>query len=86
MAGLLCEEEGPGADNVKYCGYCKHHYNKMVSRRTTSAIEITFLDRFEKPRISYVVLSGTDITVLKEKWNTKKKLCDESPGVSSLVL
>lgn len=30
MAGLLCEEEGPGADNVKYCGYCKHHYNKMV--------------------------------------------------------
>ncbi|XP_051240769.1 protein AF-17 isoform X3 [Dicentrarchus labrax] len=29
MAGLLCEEEGPEADNVKYCGYCKHHYNKM---------------------------------------------------------
>lgn len=38
MAGLLCEEEGPGADNVKYCGYCKHHYNKMV-RRTTRAEE-----------------------------------------------
>uniref|UniRef100_A0A8C6KTT9 MLLT6, PHD finger containing n=1 Tax=Nothobranchius furzeri TaxID=105023 RepID=A0A8C6KTT9_NOTFU len=32
MAGLLCEEEGPEADNVKYCGYCKHHYNKMVKR------------------------------------------------------
>ncbi|XP_017295247.3 protein AF-17 [Kryptolebias marmoratus] len=30
MAGLLCEEEGPEADNVKYCGYCKHHYNKMT--------------------------------------------------------
>ena len=30
MAGLLCEEEGPEADNVKYCGYCKHHYSKMV--------------------------------------------------------
>jgi hypothetical protein len=30
MAGLLCEEEGPEADNVKYCGYCKHHYIKMV--------------------------------------------------------
>ncbi|XP_076146889.1 protein AF-17-like isoform X2 [Alosa pseudoharengus] len=29
MAGLLCEEEGPEADNVKYCGYCKHHYSKM---------------------------------------------------------
>uniref|UniRef100_A0A3B4AJ88 Uncharacterized protein n=1 Tax=Periophthalmus magnuspinnatus TaxID=409849 RepID=A0A3B4AJ88_9GOBI len=32
MAGLLCEEEGPEADNVKYCGYCKHHYNKMHDR------------------------------------------------------
>uniref|UniRef100_H3D9G6 MLLT6, PHD finger containing n=1 Tax=Tetraodon nigroviridis TaxID=99883 RepID=H3D9G6_TETNG len=32
MAGLLCEEEGPGADNVKYCGYCKHHYNKMQKK------------------------------------------------------
>ncbi|KAF3851873.1 hypothetical protein F7725_005228 [Dissostichus mawsoni] len=32
MAGLLCEEEGPEADNVKYCGYCKHHYNKMKLR------------------------------------------------------
>ncbi|XP_057699643.1 protein AF-17-like isoform X2 [Corythoichthys intestinalis] len=33
MAGLLCEEEGPEADNVKYCGYCKHHYNKMQKKR-----------------------------------------------------
>ncbi|XP_077574535.1 protein AF-17-like isoform X2 [Stigmatopora nigra] len=32
MAGLLCEEEGPEADNVKYCGYCKRHYNKMKRR------------------------------------------------------
>ncbi|KAM9792453.1 protein AF-17-like [Neosynchiropus ocellatus] len=32
MAGLLCEEEGPEADNVKYCGYCKHHYNKMQKK------------------------------------------------------
>uniref|UniRef100_A0A3Q0T8N8 MLLT6, PHD finger containing n=1 Tax=Amphilophus citrinellus TaxID=61819 RepID=A0A3Q0T8N8_AMPCI len=36
MAGLLCEEEGPEADNVKYCGYCKHHYNKMVKNATKS--------------------------------------------------
>ncbi|KAG7492950.1 hypothetical protein MATL_G00021120 [Megalops atlanticus] len=33
MAGLLCEEEGPEADNVKYCGYCKYHYNKMKKVR-----------------------------------------------------
>ncbi|XP_075891708.1 protein AF-17-like isoform X2 [Nelusetta ayraudi] len=36
MAGLLCEEEGPGADNVKYCGYCKHHYNKMQKKLRSS--------------------------------------------------
>uniref|UniRef100_S4RW90 MLLT10 histone lysine methyltransferase DOT1L cofactor n=1 Tax=Petromyzon marinus TaxID=7757 RepID=S4RW90_PETMA len=33
MAGLLCEEEGVGADNVKYCGYCKYHYSKMQKGR-----------------------------------------------------
>lgn len=27
--GLLCEEAGNNDDNVKYCGYCKHHYQKM---------------------------------------------------------
>ncbi|XP_077427757.1 protein AF-17-like isoform X2 [Vanacampus margaritifer] len=36
MAGLLCEEEGPEADNVKYCGYCKHHYNKMQKKRRSN--------------------------------------------------
>ncbi|XP_041100208.1 protein AF-10 isoform X3 [Polyodon spathula] len=29
LAGLLCEEEGSDADNVKYCGYCKNHYSKL---------------------------------------------------------
>ncbi|XP_077461886.1 protein AF-17-like isoform X2 [Stigmatopora argus] len=37
MAGLLCEEEGPEADNVKYCGYCKRHYNKMKRRSGENA-------------------------------------------------
>uniref|UniRef100_UPI00398EA26A protein AF-10-like isoform X2 n=1 Tax=Pristiophorus japonicus TaxID=55135 RepID=UPI00398EA26A len=32
MAGLLCEEQGSEIDNVKYCGYCKYHFNK-VSRK-----------------------------------------------------
>ncbi|XP_070289907.1 protein AF-17 [Salvelinus sp. IW2-2015] len=36
MAGLLCEEEGPEADNVKYCGYCKHHYIKMQRKMRSS--------------------------------------------------
>lgn len=29
--GLLCEEAGNYLDNVKYCGYCRHHYGKLVS-------------------------------------------------------
>ncbi|KAL1006008.1 hypothetical protein UPYG_G00066730 [Umbra pygmaea] len=36
MAGLLCEEEGPEADNVKYCGYCKHHFSKMQKKLRSS--------------------------------------------------
>ncbi|NXU98888.1 AF17 protein, partial [Cettia cetti] len=34
MAGLLCEEEVLEVDNVKYCGYCKYHFNKMSSRHS----------------------------------------------------
>lgn len=30
--GLLCEEAGNYMDNVKYCGYCQHHYSKLVSK------------------------------------------------------
>ncbi|XP_024135777.1 protein AF-10 isoform X4 [Oryzias melastigma] len=29
FAGLLCEEQGNDADNVKYCGYCKYHHSKL---------------------------------------------------------
>uniref|UniRef100_A0A2K6MGW3 MLLT10 histone lysine methyltransferase DOT1L cofactor n=1 Tax=Rhinopithecus bieti TaxID=61621 RepID=A0A2K6MGW3_RHIBE len=28
FARLLCEEEGNGADNVQYCGYCQYHFSK----------------------------------------------------------
>ena len=30
-AGLLCEEAGNYSDNVKYCGYCEYHYQRIVS-------------------------------------------------------
>ncbi len=29
-AGLLCEEAGNYMDNVKYCGYCQHHFQRIV--------------------------------------------------------
>ncbi|XP_054719358.1 uncharacterized protein LOC129228700 [Uloborus diversus] len=35
-AGLLCEEAGNYMDNVKYCGYCLYHYQKLVSSQQTS--------------------------------------------------
>lgn len=38
--GLLCEEAGNYLDNVKYCGYCQHHYSKLVS--TWPAISLQF--------------------------------------------
>lgn len=31
-AGLLCEEAGNYMDNVKYCGYCPYHYQKLQKR------------------------------------------------------
>ncbi|XP_055943909.1 protein AF-10-like isoform X3 [Argiope bruennichi] len=35
-AGLLCEEAGNYTDNVKYCGYCYYHYQKLVSNQQSS--------------------------------------------------
>lgn len=32
-AGLLCEEAGHYTDNVKYCGYCGYHYQKLISMK-----------------------------------------------------
>lgn len=41
--GLLCEEAGNYLDNVKYCGYCQHHYSKLVSvHRTILLLLLTY--------------------------------------------
>lgn len=34
--GLLCEEAGNYLDNVKYCGYCEHHYSRLVGSRSST--------------------------------------------------
>lgn len=39
-AGLLCEEAGNYMDNVKYCGYCPYHYQKVVSAKRDNNIKI----------------------------------------------
>ncbi|VVC38726.1 Hypothetical protein CINCED_3A021786 [Cinara cedri] len=37
-AGLLCEEAGNYYDNVKYVGYCKHHYSKLKKSNSIKPI------------------------------------------------
>ncbi|XP_054271427.1 protein AF-10-like isoform X1 [Macrosteles quadrilineatus] len=36
--GLLCEEAGNYLDNVKYCGYCQHHYSKLKKGANVKAV------------------------------------------------
>lgn len=47
FAGLLCEEQGSDADNVKYCGYCKYHHSKLVSVPRFLCFEIDFTTQFK---------------------------------------
>ncbi|XP_047221741.1 protein AF-17-like [Girardinichthys multiradiatus] len=63
MAGLLCEEEGPEADNVKYCGYCKHHYNKMQKKLRSS----------ENPSSSFSHSGGRSSSPSQEKHHHHKQ-------------
>ncbi|MEQ2171009.1 Protein AF-17, partial [Goodea atripinnis] len=63
MAGLLCEEEGPEADNVKYCGYCKHHYNKMQKKLRSS----------ENPSSSFSHSRGRSSSPSQEKHHHHKQ-------------
>uniref|UniRef100_T1IM21 PHD-type domain-containing protein n=1 Tax=Strigamia maritima TaxID=126957 RepID=T1IM21_STRMM len=37
-AGLLCEEAGNYMDNVKYCGYCHYHYQKLKKGNSIKTI------------------------------------------------
>uniref|UniRef100_T1IZ57 PHD-type domain-containing protein n=1 Tax=Strigamia maritima TaxID=126957 RepID=T1IZ57_STRMM len=37
-AGLLCEEAGNYMDNVKYCGYCQYHYQKLKKGNSIKTI------------------------------------------------
>ncbi|KAJ7313639.1 hypothetical protein JRQ81_005206 [Phrynocephalus forsythii] len=89
MAGLLCEEEVLEVDNVKYCGYCKYHFNKMTSRhsgggsfnpgrrsRSASPAQEKHVLHHEKPK-----KSRKD----KERPKQKHKKRSESPTGLTLV-
>ncbi|XP_022652736.1 protein AF-10-like isoform X1 [Varroa jacobsoni] len=53
-AGLLCEEAGNYMDNVKYCGYCQHHYQKLKKDSNIKTIPAF------KPPSSSSILSEDD--------------------------
>ncbi|XP_060949799.1 LOW QUALITY PROTEIN: protein AF-10 [Limanda limanda] len=44
FAGLLCEEQGSDADNVKYCGYCKYHHSKLRRSRGMGSMSQSLSD------------------------------------------
>ena len=58
QAGLLCEEAGNYQDNVKYCGYCEYHYQKIVSCVKISCF--LFSRRVSKFLIQWISLSYFD--------------------------
>ncbi|XP_047205279.1 protein AF-10 isoform X3 [Girardinichthys multiradiatus] len=51
FAGLLCEEQGSDADNVKYCGYCKYHHSKLTFNSGTSGGGVTSLPASSQKRL-----------------------------------
>uniref|UniRef100_A0A3Q1GNF3 MLLT10 histone lysine methyltransferase DOT1L cofactor n=1 Tax=Acanthochromis polyacanthus TaxID=80966 RepID=A0A3Q1GNF3_9TELE len=72
FAGLLCEEQGSDADNVKYCGYCKYHHSKLVS---------VLSDLFSKDCLPFLITynsgnSGGGVTSLPA--SSQKRLDDSS--------
>uniref|UniRef100_G1KUL6 MLLT6, PHD finger containing n=1 Tax=Anolis carolinensis TaxID=28377 RepID=G1KUL6_ANOCA len=88
MAGLLCEEEVLEVDNVKYCGYCKYHFNKMTSchsgsgpfnagrrSRSPSPAQEKHVSHHEKPKKSR-----------KDKERPKQKHKKHSESPTSLTL
>lgn len=63
FAGLLCEEEGNGADNVQYCGYCKYHFSKLVR------ISFEFY-KFER-----IICFANTVTLIKRKRHNSSFFC-----------
>ncbi|XP_065777149.1 protein AF-10 isoform X2 [Muntiacus reevesi] len=66
FAGLLCEEEGNGADNVQYCGYCKYHFSKLKKSKRGS-------NRSYDPSLSDSSSHSQDKHHEKEKKKYKEK-------------
>ncbi|XP_062840515.1 protein AF-10 isoform X6 [Anolis carolinensis] len=91
FAGLLCEEEGNGADNVQYCGYCKYHFSKLTYTSTTNnsmtgslkRLEDTTTARFTNANFQEVsahTSSGKEISEARVSESKGKKLVGHNSG------
>ncbi|XP_060638363.2 protein AF-10 isoform X4 [Anolis sagrei] len=91
FAGLLCEEEGNGADNVQYCGYCKYHFSKLTYTSTTNSsmtgslkrLEDTTAARFTNANFQEVsahTSSGKEISETRSSESKGKKLVGHNSG------
>ncbi|KAJ8337121.1 hypothetical protein SKAU_G00383410 [Synaphobranchus kaupii] len=70
FAGLLCEEQGSDADNVKYCGYCKYHYSKLKHKERDK----------HKPRHKRSAEPSSSVTAALTVSTEKKRQEDAAAG------
>ncbi|XP_033021777.1 protein AF-10 isoform X5 [Lacerta agilis] len=90
FAGLLCEEEGNGADNVQYCGYCKYHFSKLTYTSTTNNSMTASLKRLEDTaarftnanfqEVSAHASSGKDVSEARGSESKGKKSAGHNSG------
>uniref|UniRef100_A0A0A9XGB8 Protein AF-10 n=1 Tax=Lygus hesperus TaxID=30085 RepID=A0A0A9XGB8_LYGHE len=78
--GLLCEEAGNYMDNVKYCGYCHHHYTKLVIKKKGVNVKVI-------PPYKPVTADSPEYSGFKDsdgmKATSKRKLSTSSAKSSS---
>uniref|UniRef100_A0A8C7L9H9 MLLT10 histone lysine methyltransferase DOT1L cofactor n=1 Tax=Oncorhynchus kisutch TaxID=8019 RepID=A0A8C7L9H9_ONCKI len=87
FAGLLCEEQGSDADNVKYCGYCKYHYSKLRRSRARGSRAQSLSD--SSSQCSDKLLDHQDDKKHKERERHKpkhKKTLELSPSLASTLM
>uniref|UniRef100_A0A0K8SJV2 Protein AF-17 n=1 Tax=Lygus hesperus TaxID=30085 RepID=A0A0K8SJV2_LYGHE len=81
--GLLCEEAGNYMDNVKYCGYCHHHYTKLVIKKKGVNVKVI-------PPYKPVTADSPEYSGFKDsdgmKATSKRKLSESrTPPVTGLA-
>ncbi|XP_067869656.1 protein AF-10-like isoform X2 [Heterodontus francisci] len=87
MAGLLCEEQGSEIDNVKYCGYCKYHFNKVKKCRhsANSAYDQGLSDSSSHSQDKLSSLYDRQRKSRKDRERPKQKLKKAAESLNTVV-